>query len=680
MMAVVALVAFMCVSCYRFAFVKQDHTVVKGHSFAGKVVVKDTGNTLGGASHVHGLFGVCVPEGWDVEGTMVMKQVVKTTTDVGDPEYNQDITRELVPNADYSELLNTDFPRKGYTWLGFSTESPFKTLISGEDESKRIDSIYVDFKILASTENTGTYYLDYVAGHIDHDKLAKVKTENRDWTTRIGTFSDDKVNNTYYSDTSIRVTNEDGTVDGPGDEEWATPAEWDLEAMHNATHSGTARAYRDLKYNKLFTRTLGWNGGDGVLTVGLPNGDVFWTFNDSFYGVVRSATRNRVSGRNSFPRNSVMVQKAHDGVPGETANDLVWLADYVNWTNSSNNRYFNCRTHLRHPGGEKTDEEIAAGDIDQGKVYWSGDGTVFNGKLQMIWTGVEAAELRNLDGAIATYSLTGNEPKGYYLNTIPDYLPHEGDYLYRERVVTNKYVGECSYGSTLWEDEDGHVYLYAVENSKTVVARTATRNLHSAWQYYIKDENGNWSWQTEYPDQAARRRSSIMGSDSHAIMLPWVFKEGDWYFMTSQAPIFSPYVYIYRSKSPYGPFDDRKLLFRLPDHIEKLGAQKYHWLYMVNLHPALSREGELVFSTNTDPDDFWMNFDAIGSADYYRPFFYRVFDWKKVYDDLADETSAPRVTTEGKTTSDIYNLQGQRVRKPGQGVYIRDGKKVVYKR
>ncbi len=432
--------------------------------------------------------------------------------------------------------------------------------------------------------------------------------------------------------TGIRVTNHDGSMDKAGDELWATPEEWELEPMTNATPGGKARAYKDLKYNRLFTRTRGWNGGDGVLTVGLPNGDVFWTFNDSFYGVVNDSNRSR--GSCSFPRNSIMVQRAHDGVLGETDSDLVWLADYVNWTNRDGDRYFHARTHLRHPGGEKSAAEIAKGDIDQGKVYWSGDGTVYNGKLQMIWVGVESAQLLNLDAALATYSLDGEVPEGRYLATIPDYLPRKGDYLYRESHTPNKQTGPCAYGSTLFEDEDGHTYLYAVEDMGMVVGRSQTHDLYSPWQYYAKKSDGTWAWQDEYPDEATRKRSSIMASTDYAIMLPWVFKEGDWYFMTSQAPIFSPDVYIYRSKSPYGPFGDRRLLFRLPDHLDKIGPQQYHWIYMVNLHPALSRQGELVFSTNSDPDDFWKNFNDPGSADYYRPFFYRVFDWQLVYDDL----------------------------------------------
>ena len=413
--------------------------------------------------------------------------------------------------------------------------------------------------------------------------------------------------------------------------ESTVPPEWELEYMPGSTTQQGVSAYRDLKYNRLFTRTRGWNGGDGVLTVGLPNGDVLWTFNDSFYGLVNAADRSR--GSCNFPRNSIMVQRAHDGVLGETEKDLVWLADYVNWLHPSQDRYFHARTHLRHPQGNKSIAEIAAGDIDEEKVYWSSDGVVCDGLLQMVWIAVESKALQNIGTALATYSLQGDMPTGRYLDTIPDYHPRPGDYLYRESVLHDVNHNRVSYGSTICDEaSDGHLYLYGVDNLRVVVARTATRDLYSCWQYYVKKADGRWSWQDEYPTDEEMKRSNIMASSDDACLLPWVFRDGDYYYLTSQAPFFSTEVYIYRSRTPYGPFTDKRLLFRLPDHLDKIGPQKYHWLYMVNLHPALSREGELVFSTNSDPDDFWWNFNDPGSADYYRPFFYRVFNWKKVYE------------------------------------------------
>lgn len=661
-------------SCYHITLLTQTHTVKQGGLITGKMVVKATGGSSNGdIKDVTGLFGIRVPTGWTVQSNIIMTQVPQETTDVGDSTYKVTIRRKMLPNQLYTDLLNKDYPKEGYTWLGFATESDFKTLVNYTDRTKEIDSIYVQFAIKPSRDTTGVFYLDYVGGHVEHGNESKIGTADRDWNTRVGTFYADKISQVVLTDTRVTLTKADGSYDVTNDE-FYQPVEWELSPLYNHTE-GKVKAYKDLKYNQLFTRTRGWNGGDGVLTVGLPNGNVFWTFNDSFYGVVDAKTRAR--GSSSFPRNSVMVQLAHNGVPGTDPDDFVWLADYVNWTNPNADRYFHARTHLRHPAGEKTDAEIQAGDIDQGMVYWSGDGTVYNGKLQMLWMGTASSELRAVGTALATYSLDGTIPTGYYLDDIPDYLPQQGNYLYRESVKHDVNDNAVSYGSTLWEDEDGHTYLYAACNMGTVAARTATHDLYSQWEYYVKDTDGNWSWQESYPDSATRVRSNIMASSDYAIMLPWVFKKDGYYFLVSQAPIFSTSVYIYRSEHPWGPFEDRQLLLRLPDHLDKMGSTAYRWLYMVNIHPALAREGELVLSTNSDTNNFWDNFNSVGSADFYRPFFYRVFDWESLYPDLP--TDVKPVTTKEKAPDDAYyNLQGMKVSHPVKGhIYIHHGKKIL---
>jgi len=105
---------------------------------------------------------------------------------------------------------------------------------------------------------------------------------------------------------------------------------------------------------------------------------------------------------------------------------------------------------------------------------------------------------------------------------------------------------------------------------------------------------------------------------------------------------------------------------------------------MVNLHPSLSRTGELVFSTNSDPDDFWWNFNEPGSADYYRPYFYRVFNWKKVYDNLPDtkieSIYSPSANVGlGLTDSKTYSLLGIEAPHHSRGIYIKQGRKVMNK-
>lgn len=387
---------------------------------------------------------------------------------------------------------------------------------------------------------------------------------------------------------------------------------WELE-MINSDDSRVV-VYKDKKYDKLFTRTLGWNGGDGVLTTQLPDGNTFWSFNDSFYGVVDGVTRAR--GSSSFPRNSIMIQTAGDG-----EENFVWLADYVQTSNPKGERYYHARTHIRHPKATLSAEDIQRGDIDQDWLYWAGDATVYNNQLQVLWNGVDNTDPNNLmrhEGiCLATYSLEGKLGDGNYMKLI------SANHHFND-------VDVYGYGSTLWEDEDGHTYLYCTKGYDVLVARSQTHDLNSPWEYYVADAEGNYVWQTAYPTPDEAARSKIQDT---ACSMPWVFKKGDWYYMTSQAMWFGREMYIFRSSTPWGPFTAHKTLFRIPDTLDKLGVQTYQNVYMINLHPHLSRAGELVFSTNTDTASFWDNFNAVGSADFYRPYFYRVYNWEKLFDE-----------------------------------------------
>lgn len=387
---------------------------------------------------------------------------------------------------------------------------------------------------------------------------------------------------------------------------------WELELMET---NGYVMAFKDKKYDKLFTRTLGWNGGDGVLTTLLPDGNAFWSFNDSFYGVVEGETRARKDC--SFPRNSIMVQ-----TPGDEEENLVWLADFVQTTTPEAPRYYQARTHIRHPKASLSDDKIQEGEIDQDWLYWAGDATVCNNKLQVLWNGVDNTNLdalmRHEGICLATYSLEGTPGDDNYMKLI------SADHHFND-------VDIYGYGSTLWEDEDGHIYLYgSYNNYDMIVARTARHDLTSPWEYYVGDEQGNFSWQNTYPTEEEVKRSRIQETDCS---MPWVFKKGDTYYMLAQAKWFGREMYIFRSDKPYGPFVDCKRLFGFSDFLDKLGDQTYQNLYMINLHPHLSRNGELVFSTNTEPKNFWDNFNAVGSADYYRPYFYRVYNWERVYEE-----------------------------------------------
>ena len=54
---------------------------------------------------------------------------------------------------------------------------------------------------------------------------------------------------------------------------------WELQLIPNVgQHSGEVFVYKDKKYDKLFTRTLGWNGGIGVQSTSLSDRNALHLF------------------------------------------------------------------------------------------------------------------------------------------------------------------------------------------------------------------------------------------------------------------------------------------------------------------------------------------------------------------------------------------------------------------
>jgi len=390
---------------------------------------------------------------------------------------------------------------------------------------------------------------------------------------------------------------------------------WQLELLANTgQYEQNVFLYKDEKMNNLFTRTLGWNGGSGAFSTVLPDGNTFWSFGDSFYGTVDE--KERIRKDSNFPRNSFMVQTGH-----ESDDNLIWLADYIQTTNPAAAGYYQARTHLRHPSATLPPEEIQKGEIDQDFIYWPGDATAlsYGGKniLQLLWSGFECkdGQRQRIGTCLTEYSLDGVPGDDGYMKLI------SVDHNFRDNVY--------NYGLAMFEDEDGHTYIYGDSCSNIQVARSNTHDIKSTWEYYIRDVNGDFVWQTSFPSKMEIERSGI----AKGCVQPNIIKKGDVYYLIAQQITNAQQLYIYRSDKPYGPFTDGKILCVLPYTLDKLGNQSYKSIYNVFIHPQLSRDGELVFSTNTDPFNFNDNFNIVGSADYYRPYFFRVFNWESVYEE-----------------------------------------------
>lgn len=391
---------------------------------------------------------------------------------------------------------------------------------------------------------------------------------------------------------------------------------------------------KDLTYNGYFTRDFGLNGCDGVYTTELPGGKIFWSFGDSFFGMLSDPTlRIRGGNESNFPRNAIMIQTKQNYNGFHCLNELIQIDDPYRTD------YYKGRTFLRHPDGEQTDESIAAGGIDQNFYYWPGDATVIkrDGKtiLQVLWGDCFKTEDGGMGrkGTLLTeYDISGEPGDGTYMTEIRRLVPNE------------TYVTNTNYGSAIFEDyEGGHTYLYgdgqrADGNKGPVVARTKSgHDISTKWEYWVnvagEDEPAVFRWQDETPTEEQIKRSHL--TEFWGVQ-PNVFEHDGYYWWVIQEPIGNQ-VWLYRSEEPWGPTlyptekAERKQILTLPDKLDKQGDQSHGILYNVFVHHGLSKEGELVISFNSEAPKFERNFNEVGSADFYRPWFYRVYGWDKVF-------------------------------------------------
>lgn len=426
------------------------------------------------------------------------------------------------------------------------------------------------------------------------------------------------------------------TVYNPWYADDAQEDDLDLVEMPRNGWENCITVKKDKTYDGYFTRSFGMNGCDGVYTTELPDGNLFWSFGDSFFGMLSDPTlRIRGGNESNFPRNAVIIQTK------ENFNGFHCLNELVQIDNRFRSDYYKGRTFLRHPKGDQTDANIEVGSIDDKFYYWPGDATVIerDGKkiLQVLWGECFKMDDGGMgrDGtALTEYDLTGKPGDDTYMKQI-------SYQRLSETYITN-------YGSSIYECEDGHTYLYGdagrSDGSKgPVVARTKSGyDLAGKWEYYVnqaKDgETDHFQWQDEAPTAEELKKSQIMhwwGVQAN------VFKRGNYYYMVAQEPLGSD-VWLHRSTTPYGPFvsptdrDARKKVFTIPDKLDKLGDTSHGWIYNVFVHHGLSKEGELVISFNSEaPRDggFARNFNEIGSADFYRPYFFRIYGWENAWGD-----------------------------------------------
>ena len=385
---------------------------------------------------------------------------------------------------------------------------------------------------------------------------------------------------------------------------------WQLAPIMNiGQNNDKIFLYRDELYNALFSRTLGWNGGDVVASASLSGGRLLWLVRDSYFGVVDAAQRARLSA--NTVRNGLLLQTSEHGtVSHPAAEDIKELNALVQTNDPAAEGYYE---------GQNIVEAAATRNYLVPAVA-----AETNGKVQVLFGNYRSSNSRRESTYLANYTIT---PEGK---------------LVEETFVPDFISNMIGYDDCVWRDEDGHNYVYCTfllsGVSGVLVGRTATHDFGSDWEYCVLNTDGELVWTSKAPtvssgitaDDVAMR--SNMLSNNGACQHPQVLKKGGYYYLLGQSYQNGQDVLIWRSKTPFGPFSEMKTLCVIPSRLEKIGPQTYNALTRVTLHNALSREGELVLSTSQTAPATADNFTYPGSADYVRPYFYRIYNWESLWD------------------------------------------------
>ena len=443
----------------------------------------------------------------------------------------------------------------------------------------------------------------------------------------------------------------------------------ELDYRETSAGSSDSEVFSDLTYWNFFAvRYHGWNGGNGTCSTTLPDGSTLWTFADSYFGLV-SENRERKRKYNNQTNNAALIQTGE-----ETEDDFTTLNEYQGTSLTDLNTYY------------KGLDWIPAGD----------DGTVFH---------PEDVTLIKYDGEpLLQVLLSGYRDQERTETSVAEFTVSNGHELQLKDIQRNISLSSINYGRAILE-ADGRVYLYGevprqnISGNIIVVARTYSTDLTSRWEYYIKDADGNWSWQPTVPTDDELKRSGIASGVRPSS--PAVFAYGDRYYLCY---IDSGSIWILTATTPYGPFSGRRRLHTVADEQQDIT--------LLAVHPQLSRMGELPISYCMQPTDITYyrkantgkalpivvkgpdrNYYDWGSADLNQVHFLRVIGWQNIFKvenigPLPDSNresylatgirTVPQTTRQSDDQTTIYDLQGRRLTgEPERGIFIMDKKVIV---
>lgn len=348
------------------------------------------------------------------------------------------------------------------------------------------------------------------------------------------------------------------------------------------------------EWTKLFERTSGWFGADGIFSIPLSgvdksnnegNDSTLLLFSDTYIGEVKDGK----------PVNDTMVNNTIAYIKG---NDADVSKIHFQYNKDAKGRPISFFTPNTSTAAKP-------------QLFWLGDGFInkeMNNTLYLFGYTVERTGAGVFDFIEPAVSIIAVP----YKNKL--------EFNKQRQIETplhiNNKLGEGNMGAgilvnTTWSgavNPDGYVYVYGcIGNDKNLIAaRVQPKDFEKldAWTYW----NGI-TWSTNKDDM-----KPITNGVSNELSVTSM--QNGKYILVFQEMGLSDKVGVRIGDSPVGPFSDIITVWTAPEW------QKGLWTYNAKAHPNLSKPGELLISYNTITPDFWN--DIQKDATIYHPRFFKL--------------------------------------------------------
>ncbi|MBR9980522.1 MAG: DUF5005 domain-containing protein, partial [Desulfatitalea sp.] len=283
----------------------------------------------------------------------------------------------------------------------------------------------------------------------------------------------------------------------------------------------------------------GWSGGDGTLSIPLPDGRTVWLFGDSLLGAV-APDRSRASDA-PFVRNCLVVQSG-----------------------------FDLQTHCRDANGGAVDTFPSG---TPAAWYWPAHGLTVADRLLVFLhrfesTGPELWQWRWTGNALARFSL-------------PE--------LHLERITAAPSANGILYGVTVLEHPPW-VYIFGTDDrpfpQQAHLARVASGRIDGPWHYF---DGRQWSG-----DPAASVPILSGVSTQYAVLAA---RDAFYLFTMDGREPFSHWLVAYRAHQPWGPWHGPLPLYPAPSDEGRVAV------YNPFVHPQFTDNGRVLVSYNRNPID-----------------------------------------------------------------------------